>query len=613
MLRTRLLLNLLPFVVMLLATGFYASVLFSRLTGSLDATVTQHYRSVVSAQQMLLALAEIDRRAWASAGTTNGGDQKLAVHRKQFEASLALQLGSAPVPGEKEINRQLMLNYRAFTNALARLGSLQSPEARNQVYDREFTPHMLQVKAQLERIMSQNQRAILATTQEIRNLTRDMYRLMLLGVIMALAIAAYSSYQLSRSVLGPIQLVTKATRALGEGNLDQTVPVLSRDELGELALAFNRLAGQLREYRQSTTEEIVRLHRTMETTLASFPDPIFVLNKEGGIELRNPAAAELADNLGLNGKLPERLQLIAQKTLDSGEHFLPHSFDAAVTFRTTNAEKSFLPRILTMRDKQDSLFGVAVVLYDVTRFRLLDAAKTDLVATVSHELKSPLTSVRMSLHLLLERSLGALNPRQAELVETARDDAERLLRILNDLLDLARLEGGNAALRRESVMPDELVQAMVTETADAAQARGLKITWLLDEDLPAVWVDRQRIRHVFSNLIANAIKHSPPGGQIHVRAERAAENAVEFSVIDEGPGIPEEYQSRIFERFFRVPSQTRQGAGLGLSIAREIALAHGGRIGVRSTPGHGATFFVILETAEALSETEVLAAQTDCG
>ena len=597
MLRTRLLLHMLPFMAMLLATGLYAIVLFSRLTGSVETGVAENYRSVVASQRMLLALAEIDRGAWAAAGTLDGGDLKLAASQKRFEADLALQMGNASLPGEKGLNQQLAGSYWTCTNALANLGTLHSPDSRNRLYEKEITPNVLKMRVVLEKILDLNQRAILATSQKIRQITRDMRRLMFLGLAIALAVSVYASYQLGRSVLRPIQRVTQATRELGEGNLDQTVPVLSHDELGELALAFNRMAAQLREYRQSTTDELVRLHRTMETTLASFPDPIFVLNNEGRIELANPAATELAGALGLTGQLPDRLHAIAQQTLASGEHFLPHSFDGVVSYRIQGAEKFFLPRVLTMRDKQDKLFGVAVVLYDVTRFRLLDAAKTNLVATVSHELKSPLTSVRMALHMLLERTVGALTPKQDELVQTARNDAERLLRILNDLLDLARLEEGNAALHREHVTPDELVQALAADTAETAAARGLKLDCAVDPGLPPVSVDRPRISHVFSNLVSNAIKHSPRGGRILVRAARAEDNGVQFSVIDEGPGIPEEYQTRIFERFFRVPSQTRQGAGLGLSIAREITLAHGGRIGVKSSPGHGAAFYVVLEPA----------------
>ena len=327
MLRTRLFLNLLPFVVILLATGVYAIVLFSRLAASVDTTVSEHYRSVLAAQQMNLALAGIDREVWAAAGAGAAASTKaLAEHQQRFEENLALQLKNNSLPGESDLNQQLAAKYQALRKALAALSSPGPTASKHQVYEREIAPGLLGVRVLLDKILGLNQQAILATSENVQKITRDVTRLMVIGMVIALVISAYACYQLSRSVLQPIQLVTKATRELGEGNLKQPVPVLSRDELGELALAFNKMAAQLQEYRQSTTEEIVRLHRTMETTLASFPDPIFVLNKEGGIELMNPAAADMAASLQMNGQLPVRLQAIAQKTLASGENFLPHSF-----------------------------------------------------------------------------------------------------------------------------------------------------------------------------------------------------------------------------------------------------------------------------------------------
>ena len=599
MLRTRLFLNLLPFVVILLATGVYAIVLFSRLAASVDATVSEHYRSVLAAQQMSLALAGIDREVWAATGVgATESTQALATHQRRFEENLALQLKNSALPGESDLNQRLAAKYQALCGALAALSSPGTVTTKQRQYDRDFMPVLLELGVLLDRILSLNQQAILATRENVQKITRDVTRLMVIGMCIALIISAYACYQLSRSVLQPIQLVINATRELGEGNLKQPVPVLSHDELGELALAFNKMAAQLEEYRHSTKEEIVRLHRTMETTLASFPDPIFVLNKEGRIELMNPAAVELAAGLQMNGQLPTRLQAIAQKTVASGENFLPHSFDAVLSYRLNGVERSYLPRILTMRNKEDALFGVAVVLYDVTRFRLLDAAKTHLVGTVSHELKTPLTSVRMVLHILLEKTVGALTPKQEELLEAARGDTERLLNILNDLLDLARLEEGATELHREKVAPAELLQGVVEETADKAEARNLKISCAVDPDLPLVLVDRQRIGYVFANLLTNAIKHSPPGGEVRLRAIRAEDQAIQFTVADDGPGIPPQYQQRIFDRFFRVPGQTRSGAGLGLSIAREIAMAHGGRVSVKSAPGRGATFYLELKAID---------------
>ena len=594
MLRTRLFLNLLPFVVILLAVGLYAIALFSRLANSVDVTVAENYRSLLAAQEMSLALVAMEREVWVSTGKLNAGRKAFDEHKKRFDENLALQLKSDALPGEREMNQQLAAHYEAFRQAVGRLSAATNSESQHQIYEQAVVPGVLKLNAVLEKIRDLNHRAILRSSENIQQITRDVTRLMIIGMVVALVISAYACYKLSRSILEPIQLLTKASGEVGAGNWDRPVPVISRDELGELARAFNKMAAQLQEYRHSTSEQIVRLHRTMETTLASFPDPIFVLNKEARVELRNPAAAELASGLHLDTELPSRLQATAKKALESGENFLPHSFDEAVFYRINGAGKFFLPRVLAMHDKEDALFGVAVVLYDVTRFRLLDAAKTNLVATVSHELKTPLTSVRMALHLLLEKTLGALTPRQDEMLQTARNDTERLLQILNDLLDLTRLEEGGAELRRENVSPTELLQSVMTEMADTVSAQGLKLNCTVAPELPSVSVDRQRIRHVFTNLVANAVKHSPPGGEIQLRAVPVGERSVQFTVGDQGPGVPEEFQARIFDRFFRVPGQSKTGAGLGLSIAREITVAHGGRIGVKSRPGQGSTFFVIL-------------------
>jgi signal transduction histidine kinase len=596
MLRTRLFLNLAPFVAVLLGIGIFAIALFSRLANRVDTTVTGNYRSVMAAQAMSLALAGMEKEApWISAGERSPDNQAFGAHQKQFEDNLSWQTTSSA--REPELTRQLAAQFQVFKDGMARLGSATDSEAQHRIYEADVAPGARQIRTLLDTIRDLNHQAILTTSQNIHKIASDVTGLMLVGIVIALIISAYACYQISRSILQPIQLLTHATSELGEGNLDQLVPAISRDEIGKLAAAFNKMATQLREYRQSTTEKIVHLHRTMETTLASFPDPIFVLNNEGHIELKNPAAEDLVSRFHLGNELPPRLAAIANKTLETGEPFLPHSFKEAVCFRIEGADKFFLPRILPMRNKGEALFGVAVVLYDVTRFRLLDSLKTNLVATVSHELKSPLTSVRLVLHILLEKTVGALTSKQNELLAGARDDIERLLRILNDLLDLTRLEEGCAGLHKERVAPDELLQSVIEEMSDKASAKGLKISCAVDPDLPPVSVDRQRVNHVFTNLVTNAIKHSPPGGEIVLHAVFAGEESVRFSVSDQGPGIPEEYQTRIFDRFFRVPGQTRTGAGLGLSIAREITVAHGGRIWVKSKPGQGSAFYVLLNTA----------------
>jgi two-component system, NtrC family, sensor histidine kinase KinB len=596
MLRTRLLLTLALFGGVLVATGIYAIALFSRLANGVEVAVVENYRSILATREISLALAGMEREAWGASGKPGPAGLAFTEYQRSFQTNLALQLQARSLRGEPELNLQLAAHAKAFREATRRLFSAPTPEGRHQVYEERFLPELLTLNALAEKVSDLNQRAILAASQTVRRATGGVTRLMLAGLALALLISAYAGLTFSRAVLQPIQSLTRAARELGEGQPGQPVPVAGRDELGELARAFNHMAAQLEAYRHSTAEKIVRLHRTMESTIASFPDAIFVLNHQGQLELKNPAAAELASAMQLNDQLPAPLQAKTRKTLESGENFLPHSFDEALFYRLGGQGKFFLPRVLAMRDREEKIFGVAVVLYDITRFRLLDAAKTNLVGTVSHELKTPLTSVRMALHLALERTLGSLTPKQEELLEVARQDTERLLRILNDLLDLTRLEEGAAELRREAVLPALLLQDAVAEVAEQLSAHSLKLDCSVAENLPPVLVDPPQIRYVFVNLLTNAVKHSPAQGKIQLRAEPAGDHSVLFSVTDQGPGVPDEYQGRIFERFFRVPGQTRTGVGLGLSIAREITVAHGGRIGVKSAPGRGSTFYVALKT-----------------
>jgi two-component system, NtrC family, sensor histidine kinase KinB len=276
--------------------------------------------------------------------------------------------------------------------------------------------------------------------------------------------------------------------------------------------------------------------------------------------------------------------------------YLPESLEKALVLRVNDQEKFLLPRVIGMRDETDRLFGAAVILQDVTRFRLLDDVKSNLVSTVSHELKTPLTSVRMGLHLLLEERIGGLNSKQTELLLAAREESERLLKMINDLLDIAKLESGRAALRLETFEPQSLVRSAEDDLRPMVEARGMQLLVQVAPDLPPVFVDSLQIDHVFSNLVSNAVTHSKPGDEIVIAANEL-DGKVRFSVADHGPGIPAEFQSRLFERFFRVPGSDPRGAGLGLAIAREIVTAHGGEIGVVSQPEQGAEFYFVLPRA----------------
>ena len=421
-------------------------------------------------------------------------------------------------------------------------------------------------------------------------------RVLLTAILGALVLSLLLAWRLASSLLTPIKALTASAVAVGEGDLDRNVPALSRDELGALARSFNQMAAKLRSYREATAAKVLRTQRTMEATLTSAPDPVFVIGRDGTHEVRNPAAEQLARSPDFAKGFPPGLSEPLNRVLTSGEHYLPTDYSRVVTLRVGREDRHYLPRILAIGDALTEFQGAAVVLQDVTKFRLLDDAKTNLVGTVSHELKTPLTSLRMAVYLLLEKSVGTISTQQRELLEGARDDADRLLRILDSLLDLARLEAGASTLDRREVEVKSLIDEIAGEACAFVEAAGQTLVVNCEAlvETVKVEVDTGRLRHVFINLLTNASKYSEPGATIYLSAADASPGFIRFAVRDEGAGIPSESLSHVFDRFYRVPDQTKKGVGLGLAIAREIVVAHGGTIACTSEVGKGTEFFFLI-------------------
>jgi len=453
---------------------------------------------------------------------------------------------------------------------------------------------LYRVLSAIDHLTASDHAASLETEARAEQLADTAVRVLSTAIVAAVALSAILAWFVAASLLRPIKALTASAVALGEGNLDIRAPEFSRDELGILARSFNTMAARLREYREATLARVLRTQRTMEATLTSAPDPLFVISREGSFEVRNPAAEELSKLPEFSGGLPAALAEPLASVFATNEHYLPTDYGRVVTYRVGGEDRHFLPRILAIGDKLTEFKGAAVILQDVTKFRLLDNAKTNLVGTVSHELKTPLTGLRMAVYLLLERTLGPLTSPQREMLESARDDADRLLRILDSLLDLTRLEAGASALERRQIPVDELLRGIADEARAFISAAGQQLVVREEPGLREVNVDPSRLRHVFINLLSNASKYSPAAGTITLGAAPAPLGFVRFSVRDEGGGVPPEALPHIFDRFYRVPGQSKPGAGIGLAIAREIVVAHGGTIACSSAPAGGTEFHFLV-------------------
>jgi signal transduction histidine kinase len=609
-LRSRIFLTLLPLLVLLAVLGTAAVILLYRLGGGIGAILHDNYRSVLYMERLGEAVERIDSSfQFAIAGKEDRARKQFASQWQAYRKWLREEQNNITEPGEDVLVDRLTEATRHYDRQGAAFYDLPAGDPRRrQAYFRDggLLDTFKEIKGLTGQILRLNQESMEAASRTAQRTATESLVWFGVGLVAAVVLALLLAWHTVRSILRPIQAVRQAALGISAGNLNQVVPYLDRDELGELAQAFNTMARHLRDYRQSHSSQLLRAQRTSQATIDSFPDPVVVLDSEGCVEMANPAARRL---LGVvprsrhDGRPdapwqpPEALRQPVADALQGQRDYLPEGFDRTIVLGAGGRERALLPRILTIRDPYGNMLGAAVLLQDVTRLRLLDQVKSNLVATASHELKTPLTSIRLAVHLLLEEAVGPLTPKQTELLLDARENSERLLAVVNNLLDLARLEQGWRQLDVRPEAPGELLEAAAEAARPRAQDKGVEILVEVPPDLPPVAADAARLGNALRNLLDNALTYTDRGGKITLGAA-AGPDAVMLSVADTGVGIPAEFLLHVFEKFFRVPGQSRgSGTGLGLAIVNEIVTAHGGTITCESQPGAGTAFRLTLPVA----------------
>jgi signal transduction histidine kinase len=596
-LRQRILFTLLPWVALLLGVGGAAVVLLHRLGGSIDAILRENYDSVLYMERLKEALERIDSSfTFALAGEEKKARDQYHEQWEPYQKHLELEQHNITIPGEAELAARLT----ELSERYRRMGDdFYARRQRGHRHMAYFGPNGLQqtfvqLKDTADAILRLNQDNMEQASRQARRTADNSLLALWIGLAVVAAVGTWLAWNTTRAILNPIRAITDSARAIGAGNLDQVVPVVAGGELGRLADAFNVMARQLRDYRQSQQARLVRLQQTSQATINAFPYPILVVDQDGQVALANPAARRLfgvaageGGQPGLPWQPPELLRQPLADALRQQRDYLPTGFDQTFSLRADGEDCSFLPRVLVIRNGQGQTLGAAVLLEDVTRFRLLDQVKSDLVATVSHELKTPLTGIRLAVHLLLEEKIGPLVPKQVELLLDARDNTERLVGMIDNLLDLARLESGVRRLEVQQEAPAELLRAAAEAVRVRAEDRGVQLVVETAPDLPTIDVDARQIGHALHNLLDNALRYTSAGGTIRLTA-RASNGHVVLGVADTGRGIPAAYLPHVFERFFRVPGDSHDsGTGLGLAIVREITAAHGGSVQCESQVGAG--------------------------
>jgi signal transduction histidine kinase len=597
----KLLLAQVPLALALAIVGIFSIVVISYLGTHSQTILKDNYRSVLAAQRMKEAIERMDSAAlFIVAGERQKGIEQAGKNRPVFEAELKVQEGNITEAGETEFTKGLRAAWTEYLNKFDRLEKTTTPEEARQFYFSELEATFYKVKVAADEILAINQDTMVRKSDAVRRTAERMNAITLAVALAAFALGLFISMLLTRHMLQPLSTLSEATHKIGEGNFETRAHVRGKDELAQLAHDFNAMAARLAEYRKSSLGELLQAHLSMQAAIDSLPDPVAIFAVGGELQNVNQAAETL---LGLKseGGVKEPLKAVdasvrsvlermRSHVLSGKGAYNPRGFEDAVQLPTVLGDRYFLPRAAPVYETRGVIVAATVILQDVTRLRRFEELKNDLVATVAHEFRTPLTSLRMAVHLCTEQVAGPLTDKQAELLYAAREDCDRLQAMVDDILDLSRIESGKTELYPLPTPVADIIEKAVEENKAEAGAKGLHLT--VDFPVPEVKVlaDHERIGHVFSNLIGNAVRHTAGEGSITLGAH-VANGVVRFTVTDTGKGIPKEYHARIFEKFFQVPDGGPKGTGLGLYISREIVWGHGGQIGVESEPGKGSTFW----------------------
>lgn len=501
------------------------------------------------------------------------------VDTAKFSHFLDSQLKNITEIGESELSYDLRDDYASF---------LKNPteKAKNEI------------RKDLNSIMKLNMDAIKRKSATADSTAKQSILWISFTSAFCLIISFTLIVNLPGYIANPINELTESIKQIAAKNYSQRVHHEGHNEFATLAGSFNTMAEKLQEYSTSNLAKLMMEKKRIETLINSLTDPIIGLDENNNILFINEQALQItglaneevvglkAESLALkNDLLRTLLQMMIAGQGEKGEQIKIYSDN-----RESHFEKLMVPiSVIPTGETEKKHIGTFLILRNITAYKELDAAKTNFIATVSHEFKTPIASMKMSLQLLENEKTGALNQEQHSLVDSLREDTERLLRTTGELLNITQVETRNTQFSMANTDITILLQEAIAANEKLAVQKDIKIIRSITDDLPEVAIDRDKALWIISNLVSNAIRYSYENASVEIKAVKTPTH-IEVVVSDQGIGIAHEHQAKVFEKYFRVPGNEKEGTGLGLSISKEFIIAMGGYIKLNSDIGRGSTF-----------------------
>ena len=497
-----------------------------------------------------------------------------------FETNLKKQIANISEVGEDKATYSLQKKFQILEQ------------------DRNNDTLKSQIRNDIFEIMKLNMKAI-KVKSDIANKTAETANLWIAIVgSLCFLIAFNLLVNLPNNIANPIKELTGSIKEIANRNYSERVHFLNHNEYGDLAKSFNTMAEKLEEYSNSNLHKLTFEKKRLETLINNMHDPIIGLDSEGIILFVNDEALKIIGHrqeevIGQSATtLALKNDLMRSLIINELESPKAHPMKIFADGKESYFEKETVNITITPTGEDKSIdIGNVIILRNITIFKELDFAKTNFIATVSHELKTPISSIKLSLQLLEKSETGTINDEQKQLIESIKEDSQRLLKITGELLDISQLETGNIHLNIEKSNPYDIVNYAIEAVKVQAEQKQIELIIDTEKDLPEVKADSEKTGWVLINFLTNAITYSPSQSKIIVKLKKV-NNQVIFQVIDYGKGIDKRYQSKVFDKYFQIPGSNKSGTGLGLAISKEFIEAQNGTISVESELGLGSTFSI---------------------
>ena len=580
-LRIRIRNGVLLMLAMALALGALAVPTVHRLGRAIRETLYRNYVSIEASQHMHAALYNL-QLAEAN-GTLNMAlrpDREIFTHWINIELNDITEVGEAALASDIERRGSRIFDQLAGHSA-------QGPIAQ------EFD----QLHQRIDQLIEINKVAMFRADSRTTRMSDRLAFTFAAGLLLLLLLGSILSWMLAANLSRPLAELADHLRSFSLRGPSSRLSEQPLAELQTVAAEFNRMAERLEQFDKINVDRLIYEKSKTEAIIESLEDGIILIDADGivthmneiagiilGIE-REEALGSPFDDLNSNSPHYVRVRSALNQPLDSQR--------IEVELHVRGRDHSYVLKPVPLRHADAGSFGTILILQDITYLRDKDRARTNLVATLSHELNTPLTSLGFCLELLLRKP--GLGLEERELLTSIQDEAGRIRHLASDLLDLARGDGPAITVRSVPVDLVQLVQTVIKGFALQAEQKHVRLEANFDDFVPRIRADPLKLSWVVSNLIANALRYTPGGGAIAVSLNRTA-FGVCLRVSDTGPGIPPQVREHLFERFaqWNVNGSEPGSAGLGLAIAKEIVTAHGGRIFVDSELGQGTRFTVEL-------------------